>query len=89
MIQKDPAKALHESSDRLAVDDRRIDGASDILDSDVVEDLNPACTRIDCKVAGMRTIAVSPDRRCESALHFEAGEVGKGPRLLASLNQSV
>ena len=58
----------------------RVDGAADILDGDVIENVDMAGARIDRDVAGMRAVAVGADRGREGAFDLEAGKFREGSR---------
>ena len=58
MLQEGAAKALNDRSDGLSVQGQRIDDASDILDRDVVEKLDPAGLGVHRNMGGMCAIAV-------------------------------
>ncbi len=58
VVEKDAAEPLHQRADRLAVHDRRVDGAADILDRHIVEHFDMAGAVIDRDMGRMRAVAV-------------------------------
>src|SRR5262249_15549372 len=61
-------KSLHQSTEGLAVHDRRIDCATNVLDRNVIKHLDMACAIIDCNVRRMRAVTVCSFCICECRL---------------------
>jgi hypothetical protein len=57
------------------VHDLRIDGAADVLDRDVIEDLDAPGARVDREVAGMGAVAVGAQRGGEAPFRPDVGEL--------------
>src|SRR6185295_10574929 len=83
LVKEHATESLHQRTDRLAVDDGRIDGAADILDCNIVDDLHAAGGGVDGDVTGMRAVTVGAGGGREAAFGREPGERRKCSALVA------
>ena len=71
MVEEGPAEALHHGSNQLAVQDEGIEGATYVLDCDVVEHFNRARSDVNGNRGRMCAISIGKFRVGEAAYNID------------------